>query len=176
MSLLTKASNFGPIKWLIGKAAGKARLWLEYVIIAALVAALGFALSTWLQSRQLEKNILKLSNTVGGLSGTVQQQAAINLDQSAAIQRLNELRVTDDKAIQGLRKLLGHNSRQDIAVRQKIAELEKTNADAKQILDAHVPAGLSCLLDDTPCPATVGSNESPSGAAAAGADGTVHRP
>lgn len=177
MKLPAAISNFGPIKWLIGKAAGKARLWLEYGMIAALVAALGFALSTWLQSRVLEKNVQTLSTTVGGLSGTVMEQAKINLDQSAAIQKLNDLRATDDKAIQGLRKLLGHNSREDIAIRNKIAELERTNADAKQILDAHTPVGLSCLLDDTPCPA-IGADpdRGASAPAAAQSNGAVQRP
>jgi len=41
---------------------------------------------------------------------------------------------------------------------KKVRQLEKTNADAKALLDTAVPPALGCVLDGRPCPGSSGDD------------------
>lgn len=128
------------------------RTYLDYILIAGFVAALGFSTSTWIQRVQLDKKVETLSGTVATNRQTIKLQAETNATQDQAIMALKLLRTTDATAIKGLQDHLEDTGKQDYAIRTKISQLEKSNAEAKAVLDYRVPLELSCVLDDTPCP------------------------
>lgn len=139
---------------------GKARLIIEYVLLAAFVSLAGFTISTWMQRRELAGRVTELSQTVGGLSGSLQQQVDINHQQDQAITELRRLRGLDSQALTGLQKELADAGKKGDNLRQRIAQLEKTNEQARALLDTPVPAELGCLLDGRPCPAAGHGNQS----------------
>lgn len=145
----TAAASLGGTAWSWVK--GKARLIIEYVLLAAFVSLAGFALSTWLHSQELTKQVSTLSTTVGTLSGTVTEQATINQQQDAALGELRRLRDIDNQSLTSLHGELTKAGEKGENLRRRIAELEKNNADARALLDTPVPAELGCLLDGRPC-------------------------
>lgn len=140
---------------LIGKAlafiGARARLWIEYALIGVVVALAGYAVSSSLQRRQLTRTVNTLSEQLGSVSTTLSQQVQANHDQDAAIAALKDLRTTDSHALQGLQDRLGTYAKKDAAIRTKLAELERTNAAAKSLLDTAVPDAVGCVLDRRPC-------------------------
>jgi hypothetical protein len=142
MNLLSKAKAF------IG---ARARLWIEYLLIGVVVALAGYAVNSYLQQRSLAHTVTDLSAKLGGVADTLKQQVQANRDQDAAIAGLKALRETDSKALDGLQQRLGHATAQDAAIRTKLAELERTNAAAKSLLDLAVPDDVGCVLDGRPC-------------------------
>jgi len=150
----TATTTFGSTTW--SWISGKARLIIEYVLIGIVVSLAGFTLAIWLQRRELAQQVTKLSGTVGTLSGTVTEQANINRQQDAALAELSRLRGIDSKALTDLNGELAMAGKKGDGLRQRIAQLEKNNADARALLDTPVPADLGCLLDGRPCPATAG--------------------
>lgn len=143
MNLLSKALAF---------VGARARLWIEYALIGLVVALAGYAVSSYLQRRQLTHTVTDLSSQLGSMSTTLAQQVQANKDQDAAIGTLKNLRETDSHALQGLQARLGKYAAKDTAIRNKLAELEKTNAAAKSLLDTAVPDAVGCVLDRRPCP------------------------
>lgn len=140
---------------LIGKAlafiGARARLWIEYALIGVVVALAGYAVSSSLQRRQLTRTVNTLSEQLGSVSTTLSQQVQANHDQDAAIAALKDLRTTDSHALQGLQDRLGTYAKKDAVIRTKFAELERTNAAAKSLLDTAVPDAVGCVLDHRPC-------------------------
>lgn len=136
-----------------GWLTGHARLAIEYVLIAVVVALACTALYTRSKIAQQETKIVSLSSDLQGAANTINQQVAANKDQDAAIAKLNHLRELDGQAIAGLNADLHVIGTNDSAVRNKIAQLEARNAQAKALLDTAVPADVGCVLDRTACPA-----------------------
>jgi hypothetical protein len=146
-SLLSSAWSF---------VTSKARLILEYGLIVAVVALGGWSVATWWQNRAtvqgLTNSVTDLSGRLGGVSADLKTAVAANRDQDDAIAELKRLRAIDSQALGELQGELAKADTKAATVRQKIAELEKTNADAKALLDTAVPPALGCVLDGTPCP------------------------
>lgn len=133
--------------------SGKARLLIEYALIGAVVALAGFAVNSTLQRKSLEKTVSGLSTTLGTVSTTLNQQVAANHEQDVAIQRLKDLRELDSSALMTLQGELGNVNANNRTIKTKLAELERTNAQAKAFLDLAVPDAVGCLLDGRPCQA-----------------------
>ncbi|HEY4292072.1 hypothetical protein [Luteibacter sp.] len=133
----------------------KARLVLEYGLIIAVVALGSWSVATWWQNREtvrgLTDNVTDLSGRLGGVSADLKAAVAANKDQDTAIAELKRLQGIDSKALNDLQGELSKADTKAATVRQKIAELEKSNADAKALLDTAVPPALGCVLDGTPC-------------------------
>ncbi|MET4675912.1 MULTISPECIES: hypothetical protein [unclassified Luteibacter] len=146
----------------------KARLIIEYGLIAAVVALAGWTLATWWTNRQtvasLTSSLTDVSGRVGGLTHDLSQQVQANKDQDDAIAELKRLRTIDSQALGELQGELAKADTKGDTVRRKLAELEKSNADAKALLDTAVPPALGCVLDGTPCPGAGG--DKPNGRAA----------
>jgi len=142
-------STVGTTAW--SWITGKARLIIEYALIAVVVSLAGFTLAIWLQRRELAQQVTKLSGTVGTLSGTVTEQADVNRQQDVALTELRRLRDVDNQALTSLHGELNKAGEKGESLRRRIAELEKNNADARALLDTPVPAELGCLLDGRPC-------------------------
>jgi len=147
-------SQLGPVKWFAGKLAGKARLIIEYLLIATVTTLAGFALNSWIKQHEMESTIGDLSGRLGSVSQSLTQAVQINQEQQDAINSLKNLRQTDSDNIKGLQNLVNANAVSNKEVRTKIAQLERNNAQAKALLDGDVPSSVGCVLDGTPCPAT----------------------
>jgi hypothetical protein len=157
---------------------GKARLIIEYVLLALVVALAGYTVFSFVERKQLIANVSDLSTKLGNVSQTLNQQVAINHDQDAAIAEVKRLRGLDGDAIQGLQKDLATAQTHDHSIRQKLAQLEKNNADARDLLDTAVPVGLGCVLDGQACGSAASGDphSHPAGAAEPSAPATVHPP
>lgn len=141
---------------------GRASLLLAYALIIALVASVGWSVGTVWQNRATVK---ELRDKATGLEGQVARfkgdlGAAIqsNKDQDAAITELRRLRDIDSQALDGLHTELAKAGSRGDDLRARVRELERTNADAKALLDTAVPPELGCLLDRAPCTGAGGNN------------------
>lgn len=142
MTILSKLTE--PVKTFF---KGKLRLYIEYALIAAMVALAGFSLSSWIQRRELSQKLDTTNAKVGTLSESLSQQVTINNQQEGAINQLRKLRKVDSDAIQGLQSALQSNASNNQAILNKLQQLEKNNAQAKALLDTPVPPDLACVLD-----------------------------
>lgn len=156
LTLIRKAASW---------ALGHVRLLIEYALLASVVALAGAVLYGRIHAVQQDARMGDLANSLDKAATSLQQQVQVNRDQDAAIAKLNELRELDGKAITGLTQDLHAVGEGNHAIRQKLDQLEKHNAQAKALLDMAVPDALGCVLDGRPCaPAAAGDPHS-------GADG-----
>jgi ABC-type transporter Mla subunit MlaD len=153
MTLLTKA-----MEWV----KSRSRLIIEYALIILFMVLGVYGTFAYFRARDLTKTTITLSEKLGTVSNTLDQQVQANKDQDVAIADLARLRQIDSKALEGLHQELDKADTKGETLRQKVRQLEKTNADAKALLDTAVPPALGCLLDGTPCP---GGNKPDSGEA-----------
>jgi len=142
----------------------KARLIIEYVLILVVIVMGVYCTVSYFRTKSLTASTLDLSNKLGSVSTTLDQQVSANADQDKAISDLRRLRELDSKALGGLSDELAKADTKGDTLRQKVRQLEKTNADAKALLDTAVPPALGCVLDGTPCTGTGG--DKPNGRAA----------
>jgi hypothetical protein len=133
------------------------RLLIEYAMIAALVALAGLYVAQRIHGLQLDAQVQKLASDAQLADGTIKVLARANVDQDAAIASLKELRARDSRQIQSLQKDFKKTDAASLQVKAKLAALEKTNVQAKSLLDTAVPDIDRCVLDGTPCPARSGS-------------------
>lgn len=133
------------------------RLLIEYAMIAALVALAGLYVAQRIHGLQLDAQVQKLASDAQLADGTIKVLARANVDQDAAIASLKELRAKDSRQIQSLQKDFKKTDAASLQVKAKLAALEKTNVQAKSLLDTAVPDVARCVLDGTPCPARSGS-------------------
>ena len=138
-------------------ALGHVRLLIEYLMIAAMVVLAGLYVAQRIHSLQLDTQVQKLAGDAQLAHGTIKVLAQANVDQDAAIASLKELRARDSKQIQSLQKDFKKTDAASLQVKAKLAALEKTNAQAKSLLDTAVPDAVGCVLDGRACPATAGS-------------------
>jgi len=143
--------------------SGKARLIIEYALILAVVVLGVYGAMAYYRTKALTESTLSLSERLGTVSGTLDQQVKANADQDKAIADLARLRKIDSQALEDLHHELDKADTKGQALRDKLRQLEKTNADAKALLDTAVPPAVGCVLDDTPCPAAGG--DKPNGGA-----------
>lgn len=137
---------------LLAIAKGKSRLIIEYALILVIIVLGVYGTVAYFRTKALTDTTLNLSERLGKVSGTLDQQVQANADQDKAIADLSRLREIDSKALGDLHKELDKADTKGEALRDKVRQLEKTNADAKALLDTAVPPGVGCVLDDTPCP------------------------
>lgn len=133
------------------------RLVIEYVMIAAMVALAGLYVAQRIHGLQLDTQVQKLAGDAKLADGTIKVLAQANVDQDTAIAGLKELRARDSRQIQSLQKDFKKTDAASMQVKAKLAALEKTNVQAKSLLDTAVPDVARCVLDGTPCPARSGS-------------------
>ncbi|WP_051943780.1 MULTISPECIES: hypothetical protein [Luteibacter] len=142
----------------------KARLIIEYVLILFIIVLGVYGTVAYFRTKALTESTLSLSEKLGRVSGTLDQQVQANADQDVAIADLARLRKIDSQALEGLHQELDKADTKGDTLRQKVRQLEKTNADAKALLDTAVPPALGCVLDGTPCPGS--GSDKPNGGAA----------
>lgn len=141
----------------VGWAFGHIRLIIEYAMIAAMVMLAGLYVAQRIHGLQLDTQVQKLTGDVQMADGTIKVLADTNVEQDRAIAGLKELRAKDSKQIQSLQKDFKKTDRASLQVKAKLSALEKTNVQAKSLLDTAVPDAVGCVLDGTTCPARSGS-------------------
>lgn len=154
MAMLSSAWSF---------LAGKSRLIIEYALILVIIVLGVYGTVAYYRTRALTASTLDLSERLGRVSGTLDQQVDANRVQDDAIAELKRLREIDSQAIAGLNNEIDKADTKGQTLRDKVRQLEKTNADAKALLDTAVPPAVGCVLDDTPCPGSGG--DKPNGGA-----------
>jgi hypothetical protein len=148
----------GLIEWFKAKISGKARLFIDYLLIALLVAVAGYSVNSYLQIKSLNVSNDTLNTKVGSLAGAYDRVVDVNKDQQEAIDRLKELRQTDASALSGLREELSKNGKKTASVSAKVSQLEQNNGEAKKVLDTAVPRDLGCVRSGPECPAPASSS------------------
>jgi Tfp pilus assembly protein PilN len=140
------------INWFKTKVSGKARLIIEYLLLGFLVAVAGYSVNSTLQIRSLLKSNDLLLTKQGQMQGDLDKVVDVNKGQQEAIDRLKGLRETDASALSGLRIALENNGTKTANVAAKVSQLEKNNAEAKQVMDTSVPRDLGCVREGPECP------------------------
>lgn len=149
MNLLRNAFS-----WLLGHV----RLAIEYALLGGFVVLGAYALWQRTHSAEQDTQILNLSDKLTSSTKVINGLVEANADQDKAISDLRDLRARDADAILGLQKDIAHADARNLSVRAKLAELEKNNARAKELLDTAVPPDVGCVLDGSVCPAD-GANQ-----------------
>lgn len=130
----------------IGKAlrflGGNIRLAIEYVLIGLVIAGLATVITLWYRTKSLEDKNDRLHERV--VSAEV-----INQHQDGTILELQELRKIDAAVMAGLITDYAKLSKADSVARNKLAELENTNANVRSFLDQPLPPELVCMLNDS---------------------------
>ncbi len=137
----------------VGWVFGHVRLIIEYAMIAAMVILAGLYVAQRIHGLQLDTEVQKLTNHSKLADGTIKVLADANVEQDRSIARLKELRAKDSRQIQSLQKDFKKTDRASLQIKAKLSELEKTNVQAKSLLDTAVPDTVGCVLDGTTCPA-----------------------
>ena len=168
--LLTK------LPWLakaLGFFKNKTRLIIEYVLIAAIVAAAGFTFSMWLSKERTEKSLLTTQNELQIVQQRLGAVESVNQQQQETIGELKELRFQDAQALTGLLtdyKVLANN---DARARNRLATLEQSNETVRNYLNQRIPPDLACLLNNTCDTGNPGSDKGGTGSTSRGAGAAV---
>lgn len=145
--LLTLLTKIPFVDKLLGMCAGKGRLWIEYLLIAAVVTIGGFTVAQWYSKVQLEKRLgeteLALSQ-VGSRLGLVEM---VNQSQEETINSLHDLRIKDSRAITGLLQDFDNLSLRDARVRRELNELRNSNQAAREYIERPIPPELARMLE-----------------------------
>lgn len=126
----------------------KARLWLEYALIAAVVVMLGLLLSARIKQHATETRVAVLEGQLDGAKLRLQMVEAVNVSQQEALETIQRIREVDSHMLTGLETDMQTLRVRDRSVTAKLAELERSNEAVRRYLDASLPA-VGCVLDNS---------------------------
>lgn len=129
----------------------KIRLYIEYVVLAILLAVVGLAVTLKMQTYRQEISINNLSDGLQKAQGEIKVITSVNEAQESVIQTLGNQRMKDNQLVDQLMDTYDKLRETDLNLRSKLDNLEKTDAEAKAYLDSPVPDSVACLYDDS-CP------------------------
>ena len=151
----------------ISFVTGNARLAIEYVLIALVIAGAATAIALWYRTNYLEARNDELRERVVNVE-------VINEIQDKTISDLQALRQQDAAVMAGLVTDYAKLSKSDATARKKLSELEKQNANVRDYLDQPLPPELVCMLNNS-CTAAQASGASSQGGAAEQPAGAVQK-
>lgn len=127
----------------------KARLYIEYALIALLVVTAGVTLTLWLQKESVKRDLIETKVELIQVEQRLTTSEHINKVQQQHIAELQNLRETDALALTGL--LTDYKSREYAAVtaKRRLQNAEDNDATVKSYLDNPIPNNLACLLTKT---------------------------
>lgn len=128
---------------------GKLRLYLEYALIALLLAVAGFATYNYTTRLKLDTKVTKLEGKVDKAEERVAQVEAINAQQATAIDTIRSIREVDGTILAGLATDMNALRVRDTSMTTRLATLERSNEAVRKYLNTAVPAPVGCLLDRT---------------------------
>lgn len=120
----------------------KARLVIEYVLIAAVITLAGVTLTLWSQKNVTENKLVTVQQRLTAVELTRAQQ-------DATIRDLTELRKQDAVALSGLIDDYKALTTSDQTTRRHLKELESSNETVRRYLSHPLPPDLACLLNGT---------------------------
>lgn len=118
------------------------RLYVEYFLIAVIVAGAATCLTLWYRTQALEKSNTEFVSRLA----TVE---ADNVIQDGTIADLQRLRQQDAKVMAGLIEDHARLAKLDSAARRKLTALENKNENVRAFLDRSIPPELVCLLNNS---------------------------
>ena len=134
----------------------KVRLWIEYVLIAVVLATVGLAVTLKMQTIRQETSISNLKSDFEAEKVKVERATerldlveGVNDAQAKVIESLGGQREKDNLAVTKLLNATQALRDQDQKLRDKLDELEKTDADAKNYFSIPIPESVACLYDDS---------------------------
>lgn len=136
----------------------KIRLWIEYALVALVLAVAGFAVTIKVQSLQQETHISELSSALERTREQIGVVASVNDAQEQVIMDLADQREVDGKAIVDLMDTYKGLAIIDKNLRGALAQLEKDNEQARSYLNGTIPESVSCLYDGS-CPPSDNGNQ-----------------
>lgn len=137
---------FGMFTSIVGP---KARLIIEYVLIAMLLAALGLSVTLYIAKLKQDTVVEKLNGDVTVLNGEVGGLKSLVEIHKADVTELKELRYQDAEALGKLVDEMKTLSTQDTEFRSKLARLEASDESVRAYLNSPVPPQLRCVLERT---------------------------
>lgn len=134
----------------------KVRLWIEYALIAVVLATAGLAVTLKMQTYRQETSITSLKSDFEAEKVKVERAnerldlvEGVNEAQAKVIDTLGGQREKDNLAVTKLLNTYQALRDNDQKLRDKLDELEKTDADAKNYFDIPMPESVACLYDDS---------------------------
>lgn len=157
----------------------KIRLWIEYSLIAVVLAIGGFAVTLKIENIRHETSIANLKTDVSEekakvtlFSERLDVVENVNEAQAKVINTMGSQRDKDNVAVARLLDTYQALRDSDQRLRDKLDDLERTDADAKSYFDIPMPESVACLYDDS-CPITPPGSNRISGSKVDAAHGAV---
>lgn len=145
---------------LFGFIKAKPRLFIEYLMIGAVVFLFGVAAYLWSQN---ELNKSRLDTAASKVEATEQRLGTVegeNRRLGEAVVFLANQREKDTESFKTLSTALASEQASHKVLKDKMAKLEESNADVKAYLDERIPDDLRRLLESgSPATAEGGSSE-----------------
>lgn len=133
----------------MGAFGPKARLIIEYVLIALLLASLGMTVALYIGKLKQEMKVVTLAGQVVALDSQVQQQQSLNEIHKKDILELKQLRFLDADVLGKLVNEMNALSNRDAEFRAALGRLEATDETVRTYLNSPVPPQLRCMLERT---------------------------
>lgn len=146
--IITKLPFIGT---LLSSLSAKKRLFIEYLLIAAVITIAGFTFSMWLAKTQTELSLAQTQTELANVTSRLTTIEFVNEQNQAFITRLKELRARDAKALSGLLQDQQAISAHNTALQRRLDKLEKVDETVQPYLNSDIPASLICLLNNTTC-------------------------
>jgi len=144
----------------MGLITSKIRLYVEYAVLALLIGVAGLAVTLKMQTYRQEISITNLKSDfetekvkVERANERIDLVEGVNEAQAKVIDTLGGQREKDNLAVTKLLNTYQTLRDNDQKLRDKLDDLEKTDADAKSYFDIPMPESVACLYDDS-CPDT----------------------
>lgn len=134
-----------------GALKGKLRLYLEYALIAAIVALAALVTYNYVQRLRLDTKVATLEGKVDKANERVKEVEEVNRQQADAIDTIRSIRDVDGTILAGLAKDMDALRVRDTSMTTRLATLERSNEAVKRYLNSAVPEPVGCVLDQT-CP------------------------
>lgn len=134
---------------MIGLTKSKVRLYLEYLVLALLLAVVGLAVTLKMQTYRQEISINNLSHGLDKANDEINVVRSVNEAQESVIQTLGSQRLKDNQVVDQLLETYDKLRDADQRIRSQLETLEKTDADAKAYFNSPIPESVACLYDDS---------------------------
>lgn len=147
ISRLPFVSSF--LKWF----KEKRRLAVEYLLLASFIAFAGLSLALWLTRKEVKKELAETTSELVAVKGRLTTVEFAKQQQDQTIEKLRQLRESDNQALNGLLTELDGLSSKNNDIRKKIRDLENSNEAVRNLRQQPVPHELGCLLEPRACEA-----------------------
>lgn len=125
------------------------RLWIEYIMLAALLGVIGLAVTLKMQTYRQTISINNLSTGLEKAQGDIATLSSVNEAQDGIIENLSGQRATDNAAVDRLLSAYDKLRDADQKIRSKLDDLEKTDVNVQTYFSVSIPESVACVYDDS---------------------------